>query len=63
MSLILQHPSYNNGACTFCNDVAVIGVTNMNLGTNAGAIELPRGGDDFANDECVLSGWGRTGKI
>ena len=53
------HADYNNGACTFCNDIAMLTFATLS-GENIGAGTLPPAGNDFAGTTCTLTGWGRT---
>nr|ADL28819.1 fibrinolytic enzyme [Urechis unicinctus] len=56
-----EHSGYNNGQCTFCNDICMLSLsTNMDLDNSGiGAISMAAA-SDFAGTTCTLSGWGRT---
>ncbi|XP_041355505.1 fibrinolytic enzyme, isozyme C-like [Gigantopelta aegis] len=57
------HENYNDGSATFANDVAVMTLSGtFDLGdANIEAAVLSRSDDpDYAGDDCILTGWGRT---
>ena len=60
--VLSQHEQYNNQAASFANDIAILTLqTAINIGGNIAAAQLPpNNNDDFAGDNCVITGWGRT---
>ncbi|XP_041355518.1 fibrinolytic enzyme, isozyme C-like [Gigantopelta aegis] len=63
VSSMKVHENYNDGSATFANDVAVIFLSgefdfeNPNIQK---AILAKSDDPDYAGDDCILTGWGRT---
>jgi secreted trypsin-like serine protease len=56
-----MHEQYNVGAPSYANDIAILTLAqNIGLGGNVAAAILPGDDNDFAGQNCVITGWGRT---
>ncbi|KAK6191995.1 hypothetical protein SNE40_003552 [Patella caerulea] len=64
LSSLVMHPSYdgNNNNDGFAHDFAVLRLSgSANTGSSAvSIIGMANSGDDFTNEKCTISGWGRT---
>jgi len=58
----IKHPQYNVGAETFNNDIATLQLTTaIQMGANVAPANLPlANAPDYAGDNVILTGWGRT---
>jgi pancreatic elastase II len=56
-NLATRHPSYNENANGYPNDIAVLGFPSISTNANVGYISLASSGD-FAGASCVITGWG-----
>jgi len=61
----VQHENYGAGTASYSNDIAILHLaTSISLGGNIQAAVLPaNNNNDYAGTTCVISGWGRTGKL
>ena len=58
-----QHPDYEVGPGAFPNDIGLVHLANaVGLSPERTPITMAEGDEDFANEECIISGWGRLGK-
>ncbi|KAK6191996.1 hypothetical protein SNE40_003553 [Patella caerulea] len=64
LASLVMHPSYNgnNNNDGFAHDFAVLRLSgSANTGSSAvSIIGMANSGDDFTNQQCTISGWGRT---
>ncbi|XP_033734418.1 fibrinolytic enzyme, isozyme C-like [Pecten maximus] len=61
VTAIKSHGNYGSGSGAFPNDIAVLTVQEMNLGSNAQAISLTsRTNSDLTSASCRITGWGLT---
>ncbi len=59
-----QSDYYNNVDCTFYHDVATVTHAVLTMGDNVqGATLAESDNGDFADDDCVITGWGSRGEI
>ena len=58
----MQHADYNNDACTYCNDIAMLKLaSDLTFSDSVGAGDVASGSEDYAGETCEITGWGRTG--
>jgi secreted trypsin-like serine protease len=62
ISAFKMHESYDNGAASFANDIAILTFSTLiNVGGSVQLATLPASNsNDFAGQTCTITGWGRT---
>ncbi|CAL1542435.1 unnamed protein product, partial [Lymnaea stagnalis] len=58
---ILIHPSYNENGNAYPNDIAILYLSGpVTYNKNVQPAALAPKGSSFANEQCIITGWGRT---